>query len=284
MLPGLSAPVHEAGAESVSEQAHDEGERCPAGVGGGGLVDVGEMGGNGDFAPAADLIPWTPRPWPSMTCRPTRGIGMSDRGSRRRRTRRRFRNPHAGDLHHRSGLHLRAIVRGDVLHQQVGGSVAARVLDLGPHQTHCDLDLMVSDLRIAQVFYGAVLGWQFQASSMGERFMVASVDGSPVAGIGERQPGWPRPRCGRRISRYVTPMWRRRALRDATPLWRWARWRWLGACGSGRRSRRCNFRVLGRIFAHMVTGRGPGARPARSADPRRVRRRHVLRGSLRVGR
>ncbi|MFD5140724.1 VOC family protein [Streptomyces sp. NPDC058378] len=53
----------------------------------------------------------------------------------------------------------------------------------------CWVNLMVSDLRIAQAFYGAVLGWQFRASSLGDRFLVASADGAPVAGIGERQPG-----------------------------------------------------------------------------------------------
>ncbi|MFH9468907.1 VOC family protein [Streptomyces clavifer] len=54
----------------------------------------------------------------------------------------------------------------------------------------CWVNLMVSDLQAAQAFYGAVLGWQFRASSLGDQFLVASADGSPVAGIGERQPGF----------------------------------------------------------------------------------------------
>ncbi|WP_405667018.1 VOC family protein [Streptomyces sp. NBC_01166] len=53
----------------------------------------------------------------------------------------------------------------------------------------CWVNLMVSDLRTAQAFYAAVLGWEFRTSSLGDRFLVASADGSPVAGIGERQPG-----------------------------------------------------------------------------------------------
>ncbi|MFE8009471.1 VOC family protein [Streptomyces sp. NPDC057418] len=52
----------------------------------------------------------------------------------------------------------------------------------------CWVNLMVSDLRTAQAFYTAVLGWEFRASSLGDHFLVASIDGSPVAGIGERHP------------------------------------------------------------------------------------------------
>ncbi|MFF5661137.1 VOC family protein [[Kitasatospora] papulosa] len=52
----------------------------------------------------------------------------------------------------------------------------------------CWVNLMVSDLRTAQAFYAALLGWEFRASSLGDYFLVASVDGSPVAGIGERHP------------------------------------------------------------------------------------------------
>ncbi|MEU9061400.1 VOC family protein [Streptomyces sp. NPDC048430] len=54
----------------------------------------------------------------------------------------------------------------------------------------CWVNLMVSDLRTAQAFYAAVLGWEFRVSSLGDKFLVASADGSPVAGIGERHPGF----------------------------------------------------------------------------------------------
>lgn len=54
----------------------------------------------------------------------------------------------------------------------------------------CWVNLMVSDLRTAQAFYAAVLGWEFRASALGDRFLVASADGSPVAGLGKRQPGF----------------------------------------------------------------------------------------------
>ncbi|MEV8230797.1 VOC family protein [Streptomyces sp. NPDC079167] len=53
----------------------------------------------------------------------------------------------------------------------------------------CWVNLMVSDLHRAQAFYAAVLGWDFGTSALGEQFLVASAGGSPVAGIGRRQPG-----------------------------------------------------------------------------------------------
>ncbi|MER7726892.1 VOC family protein [Streptomyces sp. NPDC096323] len=55
--------------------------------------------------------------------------------------------------------------------------------------TPCWVNLMVGDLRAAQAFYAAVLGWKFRASSLGSGFLVASVGGRPVAGLGERRPG-----------------------------------------------------------------------------------------------
>lgn len=55
--------------------------------------------------------------------------------------------------------------------------------------TPCWVNMMVGDLRAAQTFYAAVLGWQFRASSLGGGFLVAEADGRPVAGIGERRPG-----------------------------------------------------------------------------------------------
>ncbi|WSY30497.1 VOC family protein [Streptomyces sp. NBC_00887] len=48
---------------------------------------------------------------------------------------------------------------------------------------------MVGDLVAARAFYAAVLGWEFRKSSLGDQFVVASADGLPVAGIGERRPG-----------------------------------------------------------------------------------------------
>ncbi|WP_187285318.1 VOC family protein [Streptomyces sp. OR43] len=53
----------------------------------------------------------------------------------------------------------------------------------------CWVNLMVGDLRAAQTFYAAVLGWEFRTSSLASGFLVASVGGRPVAGIGERRPG-----------------------------------------------------------------------------------------------
>ncbi|MFJ3233627.1 VOC family protein [Streptomyces sp. NPDC086787] len=43
---------------------------------------------------------------------------------------------------------------------------------------------MTRDLRAAEDFYGAVLGWQFRPTRLGEEFSVALSDGAPVAGIG----------------------------------------------------------------------------------------------------
>ncbi|MFE2876064.1 VOC family protein [Streptomyces roseus] len=43
---------------------------------------------------------------------------------------------------------------------------------------------MTGDLEAAQRFYGAVLGWGFRPTRLGEGFSVAMRDGVPVAGIG----------------------------------------------------------------------------------------------------
>ncbi|WUS95414.1 VOC family protein [Streptomyces sp. NBC_00708] len=53
----------------------------------------------------------------------------------------------------------------------------------------CWVNLMVGDLPTATAFYTAVLGWEFRPSLLGGQFLVASQDGSPVAGIGARRPG-----------------------------------------------------------------------------------------------
>ncbi|WP_338674945.1 VOC family protein [Streptomyces sp. SCSIO 30461] len=43
---------------------------------------------------------------------------------------------------------------------------------------------MARDLHAAQHFYGAVLGWEFRTTSLGDEFSVAFLDGAPIAGIG----------------------------------------------------------------------------------------------------
>ncbi|MEU9418116.1 VOC family protein [Streptomyces sp. NPDC051000] len=48
----------------------------------------------------------------------------------------------------------------------------------------CWLSLMARDLHAAQEFYGAVLGWTFRPTGLGQGFSVAVLDGVPVAGIG----------------------------------------------------------------------------------------------------
>ncbi|MEW1655138.1 VOC family protein [Streptomyces sp. NPDC093707] len=48
----------------------------------------------------------------------------------------------------------------------------------------CWVSLMTRDLRAAENFYGAVLGWRFRPASLGEEFAVALHDGEPVAGLG----------------------------------------------------------------------------------------------------
>ncbi|MCX4692349.1 VOC family protein [Streptomyces sp. NBC_01408] len=47
---------------------------------------------------------------------------------------------------------------------------------------------MARDLRSAQEFYGAVLGWDFGTARLGEGFSVAFRDGVPVAGLGALPP------------------------------------------------------------------------------------------------
>lgn len=48
----------------------------------------------------------------------------------------------------------------------------------------CWVSLMTRELGAAQDFYGAVLGWSFRASTLGEEFRVAvAEDGSRIAGI-----------------------------------------------------------------------------------------------------
>ncbi|WP_051837461.1 VOC family protein [Streptomyces sp. NRRL F-2580] len=48
----------------------------------------------------------------------------------------------------------------------------------------CWVSLATHDLGAAQDFYGAVFGWSFRRTRLGEGFRVASLDGLPVAGLG----------------------------------------------------------------------------------------------------
>ncbi|MFJ6793539.1 VOC family protein [Streptomyces sp. NPDC091268] len=48
----------------------------------------------------------------------------------------------------------------------------------------CWLSLATTDLRAAERFYGAVLGWSFRPASFGRAFSVAELDGVPIGGIG----------------------------------------------------------------------------------------------------
>jgi predicted enzyme related to lactoylglutathione lyase len=52
----------------------------------------------------------------------------------------------------------------------------------------CWVSLMARDMRAAQEFYGAVLGWSFRPALWGEDFAVAHWHGCPVAGIGALAP------------------------------------------------------------------------------------------------
>ncbi|WP_392667523.1 VOC family protein [Streptomyces sp. LN785] len=47
----------------------------------------------------------------------------------------------------------------------------------------CWVNLMTRDLKSAQDFYSAVLGWEFRAGKLGQEFSVARRGGVPVAGI-----------------------------------------------------------------------------------------------------
>ncbi|WP_037959325.1 VOC family protein [Streptomyces violens] len=49
----------------------------------------------------------------------------------------------------------------------------------------CWVSLSARDLKGAEEFYGAVLGWTFRPGALGEEFSVAFMDGNPVAGLGE---------------------------------------------------------------------------------------------------
>lgn len=65
------------------------------------------------------------------------------------------------------------------------------IVSTSSHETFgapCWVSLLARDLRAAQEFYGAVLGWEFGPARLGEAFAVGFSDGVPVAGIGARPP------------------------------------------------------------------------------------------------
>lgn len=47
----------------------------------------------------------------------------------------------------------------------------------------CWVTLAARGLEASEKFYGSVLGWEFRATRLGERFVVALSDGRPIAGI-----------------------------------------------------------------------------------------------------
>lgn len=52
----------------------------------------------------------------------------------------------------------------------------------------CWVSLMARDLEAAQTFYGAVLGWTFRSTTLGDEFCLALTGGAAVAGIGALAP------------------------------------------------------------------------------------------------
>ncbi|WP_189108521.1 VOC family protein [Streptomyces camponoticapitis] len=52
----------------------------------------------------------------------------------------------------------------------------------------CWASLLARDLADTQKFYGAVLGWTFRPTELGDQFVVAEADGVPIASIGALAP------------------------------------------------------------------------------------------------
>ncbi|WP_433887912.1 VOC family protein [Streptomyces sp. CA-111067] len=48
----------------------------------------------------------------------------------------------------------------------------------------CWVLLTARELEKAEKFYGAVLGWEFRSTTLGDQFAIALSDGKPVAGVG----------------------------------------------------------------------------------------------------
>ncbi|MDJ1130728.1 VOC family protein [Streptomyces iconiensis] len=57
----------------------------------------------------------------------------------------------------------------------------------------CWVSLTTRDMRSTEEFYGAVLGWSFRDSPLGDEYRVATEDGEPVAGLGELAVTWQLP-------------------------------------------------------------------------------------------
>ncbi|WP_320784097.1 VOC family protein [Streptomyces sp. CRN 30] len=57
----------------------------------------------------------------------------------------------------------------------------------------CWVSLTSRDLRAAENFYQAVLGWEWRVTRLGDRFRIALADGAPVAGIAGESSRWPMP-------------------------------------------------------------------------------------------
>lgn len=63
------------------------------------------------------------------------------------------------------------------------GGTAENSIDV-PRGAPCWVSLTARDLAAAEKFYGAVLGWEFRSTTLGERFAVAVTGGRPLATIG----------------------------------------------------------------------------------------------------
>ncbi len=55
----------------------------------------------------------------------------------------------------------------------------------------CWVNAMVDDLAGVRAFYGEVLDWTFRSGSLGDRFLLATAGGEPVAGPAAHRPGFP---------------------------------------------------------------------------------------------
>jgi predicted enzyme related to lactoylglutathione lyase len=54
----------------------------------------------------------------------------------------------------------------------------------------CWVSLTARDLRVAEAFYRAVLGWEWRRGGLGDQFRIAHADGVPVAGAAEVAATW----------------------------------------------------------------------------------------------
>ncbi|GAA3071533.1 hypothetical protein GCM10020254_14150 [Streptomyces goshikiensis] len=68
----------------------------------------------------------------------------------------------------------------------------------------CWVSLMARDLASAQEFYGAVLGWEFRPTRLGEQFSVAMYEGCRSPGSAPWPCGWASRWPGPRTSPWTT--------------------------------------------------------------------------------